>query len=78
MLFLTPPLFVCAGFWTFLFFVSFCFLTNSWSNTDYVPKANSKNPVQAAIAFTFFSIFTWVRHRLHTRFTRVIQCFHTG
>ncbi|KAF0311636.1 Synaptogyrin [Amphibalanus amphitrite] len=48
-----------SGFWTFLFFVSFCFLTNSWSNTEGVPTANDKNPVQAAIAFTFFSIFTW-------------------
>jgi len=48
-----------SGFWTFLYFVAFCFLTNAWSNTADAPKAGSKNPVQAAIAFCFFSIFSW-------------------
>ncbi|XP_037093967.1 synaptogyrin-like [Pollicipes pollicipes] len=48
-----------SGFWTFLFFVSFCLLTDSWNKSTNVPVAASKNPVQAAIAFTFFSIFTW-------------------
>lgn len=50
---------VFSGFWAFLYFVSFCYLTNAWNKTE---KAASMMPVsnlQAAIAFSFFSIFTW-------------------
>ncbi|KAF4521691.1 hypothetical protein B566_EDAN017178 [Ephemera danica] len=48
-----------SGFWAFLYFVGFCYLTNQWSNSE-TPEGNyGVNNVQAAIAFSFFSIFTW-------------------
>uniref|UniRef100_A0A8C8S5W1 Synaptogyrin n=1 Tax=Pelusios castaneus TaxID=367368 RepID=A0A8C8S5W1_9SAUR len=67
-----------SGFWSFLWFVSFCFLTNQWQRTE-----NSKGATQgadaarAAIAFSFFSIISWValtvmamqRYRLGTDMT---------
>ncbi|XP_076392089.1 synaptogyrin [Megachile rotundata] len=48
-----------SGFWAFLYFVGFCYLTNAWNNSK-TPEGNYgvKN-VQSAIAFSFFSIFTW-------------------
>jgi len=47
-----------SSFWMFLFFVGFCYLTHSWSNTT--PESDyGVNNVQAAIAFSFFSIFSW-------------------
>ncbi|ESP03938.1 hypothetical protein LOTGIDRAFT_156540 [Lottia gigantea] len=53
-----------SGLWTFLWFVGFCFLTDAWRKTDvnadyYNPKHNPQDNIQAAIAFAFFSIFTW-------------------
>lgn len=48
-----------SGFWAFLYFVGFCYLTSAWSNTISVPPGSNVNNVQAAIAFSFFSIFTW-------------------
>lgn len=52
-----------SGFWTFLYFVSFCFLANQWSRTtpDEVPLDQGADAARAAIAFSFFSIITWVR-----------------
>lgn len=52
-----------AGFWTFLYFVSFCFLANQWSRTtaDELPLNQGADAARAAIAFSFFSIITWVR-----------------
>lgn len=52
-----------AGFWTFLYFVSFCFLANQWSRTtaDELPLNAGADAARAAIAFSFFSIITWVR-----------------
>ncbi|XP_043516457.1 synaptogyrin [Frieseomelitta varia] len=48
-----------SGFWAFLYFVGFCYLTNAW-NKSQTPKDNyGVNNVQSAIAFSFFSIFTW-------------------
>ena len=51
--------------WTLLWFIGFCYMTNKWS---IVPKSNipggiSTN-VNAALAFTFFSVLTWVRKLL--------------
>ncbi|KAI0236574.1 Synaptogyrin-1 [Lamellibrachia satsuma] len=51
-----------SGFWTFMWFVCFCYLTNKWNNTS-VPTKNidkvGRSGVQAAIAFSFFSIPTF-------------------
>ncbi|XP_059147481.1 synaptogyrin-2-like [Physella acuta] len=46
-----------SGLWTFLWFVGFCYLTDAWRKTD--SKIHGRDNVQAAIAFSFFSIFTW-------------------
>lgn len=46
-----------SAFWSFLYFVGFCYLTNQWSKskeTNY-----GVNNMQAAIAFSFFAIFPW-------------------
>ncbi|KAL0992498.1 hypothetical protein UPYG_G00094080 [Umbra pygmaea] len=50
-----------SGFWTFLWFVSFCFLANQWSRTDpeNLPLNQGADAARAAIAFSFFSILTW-------------------
>uniref|UniRef100_A0A672GEG2 Synaptogyrin n=1 Tax=Salarias fasciatus TaxID=181472 RepID=A0A672GEG2_SALFA len=52
-----------SGFWAFLYFVSFCFLANQWSRTeaDELPLNQGADAARAAIAFSFFSIITWVR-----------------
>ncbi|XP_063099752.1 synaptogyrin-1 isoform X2 [Cavia porcellus] len=50
-----------SAFWAFLWFVGFCFLANQWQVSK--PKDNPLNEgtdaARAAIAFSFFSIFTW-------------------
>ncbi|RXG60367.1 Synaptogyrin-2 [Armadillidium vulgare] len=48
-----------SGFWAFLFFVGFCYLTNQWNKTEEIAGGIGVNNMQAAIAFSFFSIFTW-------------------
>ncbi|XP_066530348.1 synaptogyrin-3a [Hoplias malabaricus] len=50
-----------SGFWTFLWFVGFCFLANQWQRTtpDELPLNQGADAARAAIAFSFFSIFTW-------------------
>lgn len=48
-----------SGFWSFLYFVGFCYLTNAWNNSERPKDGYGVNNVQAAIAFSFFSIFTW-------------------
>ncbi|XP_057311923.1 synaptogyrin-2-like [Hydractinia symbiolongicarpus] len=48
-----------SGFWAFLWFVCFCFLANQWQKSD-IKSQNQTNHARAAIAFSFFSIFTWV------------------
>uniref|UniRef100_A0A8B9L4P7 Synaptogyrin n=1 Tax=Astyanax mexicanus TaxID=7994 RepID=A0A8B9L4P7_ASTMX len=51
-----------SGFWTFMWFVCFCFLANQWqrTTTDELPLNQGADAARAAIAFSFFSIFTWV------------------
>lgn len=52
-----PP----AGVWSFLWFVGFCFLTNQWQRTTPGPgTAQAGDAARAAIAFSFFSILSWV------------------
>ncbi|XP_067830431.1 synaptogyrin-1-like isoform X2 [Heptranchias perlo] len=49
-------------FWSFLWFVGFCFLTNQWQMTnleDDNPLKEGADAARAAITFSFFSIFTW-------------------
>ncbi|KAL7846060.1 hypothetical protein AOLI_G00242520 [Acnodon oligacanthus] len=50
-----------SGFWTFLWFVGFCFLANQWSRTSpkELPLEQATDAARAAIAFSFFSILTW-------------------
>ncbi|XP_071443631.1 synaptogyrin [Hetaerina americana] len=48
-----------SGFWAFLYFVGFCYLTNEWSQSKTPDGNYGVNNLQAAIAFSFFSIFTW-------------------
>ncbi|XP_025256552.1 synaptogyrin-1 isoform X1 [Theropithecus gelada] len=54
-----------SAFWAFLWFVGFCYLANQWQVSK--PKDNPLNEgtdaARAAIAFSFFSIFTWRRAR---------------
>ncbi|XP_046989457.1 synaptogyrin isoform X2 [Schistocerca americana] len=55
-----------SGLWTFLYFVGFCYLTNQWSQSSTPQGGIGVNDVQAAIAFSFFSIFTWAVRGLLT------------
>eukprot|EP00061_Rhincodon_typus_P009848 g33655.t1 len=51
-----------SSFWSFLWFVGFCFLTNQWQVTDLEkddPLKEGADAARAAITFSFFSIFTW-------------------
>ncbi|KAF2885209.1 hypothetical protein ILUMI_20965 [Ignelater luminosus] len=48
-----------SGFWSFLYFVGFWYLASQWGKSDSPPGGYGVNNVQAAIAFSFFSIFTW-------------------
>ena len=52
-----------SAFWTFLWFVGFCFLADQWRKSP-MQTQNVTNHARAAIAFSFFSIFTWVRIEL--------------
>ena len=49
------------GFWAFLYGVGFIYLASQWTKSDSSPAALAAgNNLRAAIAFSFFSIFTWV------------------
>ena len=45
----------------FLWFIGFCFMADQWRQATPPPNWNGRNSVQAAIAFAFFSILSWVR-----------------
>ena len=53
-----------SALWTFLWFVGFCYLCDKWRKTDDDVKDNlssqEKSNAEGAIAFTFFSILSWV------------------
>lgn len=51
-----------SGLWAFLWFVGFCYLTDKWrkQNDKGHYSSHVKNNAQAAIAFSFFSILSWV------------------
>nr|CAH0100052.1 unnamed protein product [Daphnia galeata] len=49
-----------SGFWAFLYGVGFIYLASQWTKSDSSPAASAAgNNLRAAIAFSFFSIFTW-------------------
>jgi len=51
-----------SGTWTFFYFVNFCYLTDAWRKTDEKVAESSdygNSGVEAAIAFSFFSIATF-------------------
>ena len=50
------------AFWAFLWFVGFCFLANQWQVSEPTDNPLNEGPdaARAAIAVSFFSIFTWV------------------
>lgn len=49
-----------------MWFVGFCFLANQWqmSKPEDNPLREGGDAARAAVAFCFFSIFTWVRASL--------------
>uniref|UniRef100_A0A4W4EA97 Synaptogyrin n=1 Tax=Electrophorus electricus TaxID=8005 RepID=A0A4W4EA97_ELEEL len=48
-------------FWSFVWFVGFCFLANQWqvAKPEDNPLREGADAARAAITFSFFSIFTW-------------------
>uniref|UniRef100_A0A3B5MCG8 Synaptogyrin 1 n=1 Tax=Xiphophorus couchianus TaxID=32473 RepID=A0A3B5MCG8_9TELE len=50
-----------SAFWSFMWFVGFCFLANQWQVTKQEdnPLREGGDAARAAITFSFFSIFTW-------------------
>ncbi|KAI4455912.1 synaptogyrin [Holotrichia oblita] len=48
-----------SSFWSFLYFVGFWYLASKWGKSPTPPNGYGVNNVRAAIAFSFFSIFTW-------------------
>lgn len=47
------------GVWTFLWFVCFCLLASQWSHTVDI-RGIPQDAARAVVAFSFFSIATWV------------------
>lgn len=48
-----------SGFWTFLYFVCFCYLSDTWRRTEIDESSWGESGVEAAIVFSFFSIGTF-------------------
>ncbi|XP_010890812.1 synaptogyrin-1a isoform X1 [Esox lucius] len=50
-----------SAFWSFVWFVGFCFLANQWQVAKLAdnPLKDGADAARAAITFAFFSIFTW-------------------
>lgn len=48
-----------SGVWSFLWFVGFCFLADQWRRSP-IANVYQTNHARAAIAFSFFSVFSWV------------------
>lgn len=60
--------FVCfPGAWTFLWFVCFCLLASQWGKT-HETGGIPMDAARATLAFSFFSIATWVRRLLKSCF----------
>ncbi|CAF0725750.1 unnamed protein product [Adineta ricciae] len=52
---------IISAIMVFLWFIGFCYLADQWRQQDPkdMPGWNGRNSVQAAIAFSFFSILAW-------------------
>lgn len=48
-----------SGFWAFMFFVGFCYISSQWSKSPEPPNGVGSGNVTCAIIFSFLSIFTW-------------------
>nr|CAG4642108.1 EOG090X0FHR [Eurycercus lamellatus] len=49
-----------SGFWAFLYGVGFIYLASQWTKTEStIPVTAAGNNLRGAIAFSFFSVFTW-------------------
>lgn len=48
-----------SGFWTFLWFVCFCYLADKWRRTENDMSTWGESGVEAAIVFSFFNIGTF-------------------
>ena len=61
---------VFSGFWSFLWFVGFCYLADTWRKSSTISYSQFQlNHARASITFSFFSIITWVRSILfHSKF----------
>lgn len=67
---------VCAsvcflGAWTFLWFVCFCLLASQWGRTHDV-RGIPQDAARATVAFSFFSIATWVSSDIRDRWLIVV------
>jgi len=51
---------VASGIMAFLWFVCFCYLANGWRLSNHKTYWNGTSAIQAAIAFSFFSIPSFV------------------
>ncbi|XP_013782329.1 synaptogyrin-like [Limulus polyphemus] len=50
---------VFSGFWSFLYFIGFCYLCDAWHKSDNPIGGFGVGNAKAAIAFSFFSIISW-------------------
>lgn len=62
------------GVWSFLWFVCFCLLASLWGQTHDV-RGIPQDAARATVAFSFFSIATWVR-RTATTPSSFFVCVH--
>ena len=54
-----------AGFWAFLYFVSFCVMTHQWSKSPEPSAGYGHSNIGGAIFFSFVSIFIWVNRIIY-------------
>jgi uncharacterized membrane protein YuzA (DUF378 family) len=48
-----------SGFWAFMYFVGFCYISSQWSKSADPPNGVGSGNVTCAITFCFLSIFSW-------------------
>jgi len=49
-----------SAFWSFLFFIAFCYTADMWRKTDATAlSGHTKSNLQAGIAFSLISLFLW-------------------
>uniref|UniRef100_A0A8C5WKF9 Synaptogyrin n=1 Tax=Leptobrachium leishanense TaxID=445787 RepID=A0A8C5WKF9_9ANUR len=62
-----------SALWSFLWFVGFCFLTNQWSIDINPAPLTGQDNARAAIAFSFFSILSWVGDTAGDSFNQLLK-----